>query len=64
VTSYPHSQCLDPFTAVRDARGSGRENGGTFDEIKRTVPIAVNDPSDAELRRKANLIHKLTWGSP
>jgi len=49
---------------MRDARGSGRENGGTFDEIKRTVPIAVNDPSDAELRRKANLIHKLTWGSP
>jgi hypothetical protein len=29
------------------------------DEIKRTVPIVVNDPTDAELRLKAYLTHKL-----
>ena len=30
------------------------------DEIKKTVPIVVNDPVDAELRLKAYLTHKLT----
>lgn len=29
------------------------------DEIKKTVPIVVNDPTDAELRLKAYLTHKL-----
>jgi hypothetical protein len=29
------------------------------DEIKRTVPIVINDPTDAELRLKAYLTHKL-----
>ncbi len=29
------------------------------DEIKSTVPIVVNDPTDAELRLKAYLTHKL-----
>jgi uncharacterized membrane protein YkvA (DUF1232 family) len=29
------------------------------DEIKKTVPIVVNDPVDAELRLKAYLTHKL-----
>jgi uncharacterized membrane protein YkvA (DUF1232 family) len=29
------------------------------DELKRTVPIVVNDPTDAELRLKAYLTHKL-----
>jgi uncharacterized membrane protein YkvA (DUF1232 family) len=29
------------------------------DELKRTVPIVVNDPEDAELRLKAHLTHKL-----
>jgi uncharacterized membrane protein YkvA (DUF1232 family) len=29
------------------------------DEIKRTVPIVINDPADAELRLKAYLTHKL-----
>jgi len=29
------------------------------DEIKKTVPIVVNDPADAELRLKAYLTHKL-----
>lgn len=29
------------------------------DELKRTVPIVVNDPADAELRLKAYLTHKL-----
>jgi uncharacterized membrane protein YkvA (DUF1232 family) len=29
------------------------------DEVKRTVPIVVNDPVDAELRLKAYLTHKL-----
>ena len=29
------------------------------DELKKTVPIVINDPSDAELRLKAYLTHKL-----
>ena len=29
------------------------------DELKRTVPIVINDPVDAELRLKAYLTHKL-----
>lgn len=29
------------------------------DEIKKTVPIVVNDPADAEVRLKAYLTHKL-----
>jgi uncharacterized membrane protein YkvA (DUF1232 family) len=29
------------------------------DELKKTVPIVVNDPTDAELRLKAYLTHKL-----
>ena len=29
------------------------------DEIKRTVPIVINDPDDAEVRLKAYLTHKL-----
>ena len=29
------------------------------DELKRSVPIVVNDPADAELRLKAYLTHKL-----
>jgi len=29
------------------------------DELKRTVPIVINDPADAEVRLKAYLIHKL-----
>jgi uncharacterized membrane protein YkvA (DUF1232 family) len=29
------------------------------DELKRTVPIVINDPTDAELRLKAYLTHKL-----
>jgi len=29
------------------------------EEIKRTVPIVINDPTDAELRLKAYLTHKL-----
>ena len=30
------------------------------DELKKTVPIVVNDPKDAELRLKAYLTHKLS----
>jgi uncharacterized membrane protein YkvA (DUF1232 family) len=30
------------------------------DEIKRTVPVVVQDPADAELRLKAYLTHKLS----
>jgi uncharacterized membrane protein YkvA (DUF1232 family) len=30
------------------------------EEIKRTMPIAIDDPADAEVRLKAYLIHKLT----
>ena len=29
------------------------------DELKRTVPIIINDPADAEVRLKAYLVHKL-----
>jgi uncharacterized membrane protein YkvA (DUF1232 family) len=29
------------------------------DEVKKTVPIVINDPKDAELRLKAYLTHKL-----
>lgn len=29
------------------------------DELKRTVPIVISDPADAELRLKAHLTHKL-----
>jgi uncharacterized membrane protein YkvA (DUF1232 family) len=29
------------------------------DELKKTVPIVINDPADAELRLKAYLTHKL-----
>jgi uncharacterized membrane protein YkvA (DUF1232 family) len=29
------------------------------DELKKTVPIVINDPTDAELRLKAYLTHKL-----
>jgi uncharacterized membrane protein YkvA (DUF1232 family) len=29
------------------------------DEIKRTVPVVINDPADAEVRLKAYLTHKL-----
>lgn len=29
------------------------------DELKRTVPIVINDPADAEVRLKAYLTHKL-----
>ena len=29
------------------------------DELKKTVPIVINDPVDAELRLKAHLAHKL-----
>jgi uncharacterized membrane protein YkvA (DUF1232 family) len=29
------------------------------DELKKTVPVVVNDPVDAELRLKAHLTHKL-----
>jgi uncharacterized membrane protein YkvA (DUF1232 family) len=30
------------------------------DELKKTVPIVINDPKDAELRLKAYLTHKLS----
>lgn len=29
------------------------------DELKRTVPIVINDPADAEVRLRAYLTHKL-----
>jgi hypothetical protein len=29
------------------------------DELKKSVPIVINDPADAELRLKAYLTHKL-----
>jgi hypothetical protein len=29
------------------------------DEIKKTVPVVIKDPADAEVRLKAYLMHKL-----
>ena len=34
--------------------------GELDEELKKTVPIVINDPADAELRLKAYLTHKLS----
>jgi uncharacterized membrane protein YkvA (DUF1232 family) len=48
-----------PAQLVDDAAARKALYAEVDDEIKRTVPIVVNDPVDAELRLKAYLTHKL-----
>ncbi len=48
-----------PQQLVEDAAARKAFYADLDDEIKRTVPIVVNDPVDAELRLKAYLTHKL-----
>jgi uncharacterized membrane protein YkvA (DUF1232 family) len=48
-----------PAELVDDAAARAALYVELDDEIKRTVPIVVNDPADAELRLKAYLTHKL-----
>jgi uncharacterized membrane protein YkvA (DUF1232 family) len=48
-----------PAKLVDDAAARKALYAEVDDEIKRTVPVVVNDPADAELRLKAYLTHKL-----
>ena len=48
-----------PAHLVDDAAARKALYAELDDEIKRTVPIVVNDPADAEIRLKAYLTHKL-----
>jgi uncharacterized membrane protein YkvA (DUF1232 family) len=48
-----------PAQLIEDAALRKQFYGELDDELKRTVPIVVNDPVDAELRLKAHLTHKL-----
>jgi uncharacterized membrane protein YkvA (DUF1232 family) len=48
-----------PAQLIEDAAARKAFYGELDDELKRTVPIVVNDPADAELRLKAHLTHKL-----
>ena len=48
-----------PAQVVDDAAARKALYAQVDDEIKRTVPIVVNDPADAEIRLKAYLTHKL-----
>jgi len=48
-----------PRHLVDDAAGRKALYGEVDDELKRTVPIVINDPADAEVRLKAYLTHKL-----
>ena len=48
-----------PGVVVDDAAARKALYGEVDDEIKRTVPIVVADPVDAEVRLKAYLTHKL-----
>ena len=48
-----------PQQLIDDAAARKALYADIEDEIKRTVPIVVNDPVDAELRLKAYLTHKL-----
>jgi uncharacterized membrane protein YkvA (DUF1232 family) len=48
-----------PSDLVADANARKALYADLDDEIKRTVPIVINDPVDAELRLKAYLTHKL-----
>jgi uncharacterized membrane protein YkvA (DUF1232 family) len=48
-----------PAQLIDDAAARKALYAEIDDEIKRSVPIVVNDPADAELRLKAYLTHKL-----
>ena len=48
-----------PSQLVEDAASRAALATELDDELKKTVPIVVNDPADAELRLKAYLTHKL-----
>jgi uncharacterized membrane protein YkvA (DUF1232 family) len=48
-----------PAQLVDDAAARKALYAEVDDEVKRTVPIVVNDSADAELRLKAYLTHKL-----
>jgi uncharacterized membrane protein YkvA (DUF1232 family) len=48
-----------PTTLVENAAERKSLYAELDDELKKTVPIVVNDPTDAELRLKAYLTHKL-----
>ena len=48
-----------PAQIVDDAAARKALYAEVDDEIKRTVPVVVNDAADAELRLKAYLTHKL-----
>jgi uncharacterized membrane protein YkvA (DUF1232 family) len=48
-----------PGQLADDAPGRKALYAEIEDEIKRTMPISIEDPADAELRLKAYLIHKL-----
>jgi uncharacterized membrane protein YkvA (DUF1232 family) len=48
-----------PAQLLEDAAARKALYAELDDELKRTVPIVVNDPIDAELRLKAHLTHKL-----
>lgn len=48
-----------PAQLAGDAAARQALYGEIDDELKRTVPIVINDPADAEVRLKAYLTHKL-----
>lgn len=48
-----------PAQLIADAELRAALYGELEDELKKTVPIVVSDPLDAELRLKAYLTHKL-----
>jgi uncharacterized membrane protein YkvA (DUF1232 family) len=48
-----------PAHLADDAAARKALYGEVDDEIKRSVPIVINDPADAEVRLKAYLTHKL-----
>jgi uncharacterized membrane protein YkvA (DUF1232 family) len=48
-----------PQQLIDDAAARKAHYSDVEDELKRTVPIVINDPTDAELRLKAYLTHKL-----
>ena len=48
-----------PSRLAEDAAARKALYAEVDDEIKRTVPIVINDPDDAEVRLKAYLTHKL-----
>lgn len=49
-----------PGTLVEDVAARKALYAEVEDELKRTVPIVIADPVDAEVRLKAYLTHKLT----